>query len=74
MLKKGLELPEHPEFRSFSVFSGLPGSEFVARAAPDPDLEAHSLEPGRGSERTPVHACSVARTGAALHPGGTVAS
>jgi signal transduction histidine kinase/ligand-binding sensor domain-containing protein/DNA-binding response OmpR family regulator len=32
MFKKGTALPEDPEFRSFSVFDGLPSSEFVGHA------------------------------------------
>jgi signal transduction histidine kinase/ligand-binding sensor domain-containing protein/AraC-like DNA-binding protein len=32
MFKKGTALPEHPEFRSFSVFDGLPSGEFVSHA------------------------------------------
>jgi signal transduction histidine kinase/DNA-binding response OmpR family regulator len=34
MLAKGISLPKHPEFRSFSVFDNLPSSsEFVGRSA-----------------------------------------
>jgi len=32
MLSKGNSLPQHPEFRSFSVFDGLQNGEFVGRS------------------------------------------
>ncbi|HTJ50725.1 MAG TPA: two-component regulator propeller domain-containing protein, partial [Cyclobacteriaceae bacterium] len=32
MFAKGTTLPKNPEFRSFSVFDGLPSSEFVGRS------------------------------------------
>jgi len=33
MFAKGTSLPKNPEFKSFSVFDGLPSSEFVGRSA-----------------------------------------